>query len=121
MGDSMITFLAKLWIKDYQKTDLPEVRQAYGVLCGGVGIAFNILLFLGKISPELYLIHGLFIQLFHGQLILLENEMLFILSVLVCSIAAAAVLHIPCGAAVRFLQTAAVPARSALPPGTKKG
>ena len=48
MGDSMITFLAKLWIKDYQKTDLPEVRQAYGVLCGGVGIAFNILLFLGK-------------------------------------------------------------------------
>lgn len=48
MGDSMITFLAKLWIKDYQKTDLPEVRQAYGVLCGGVGIGFNILLFLGK-------------------------------------------------------------------------
>ena len=44
----MITFLAKLWIKDYQKTDLPEVRQAYGVLCGGVGIGFNILLFLGK-------------------------------------------------------------------------
>ena len=81
----------------------------------------RILLFLGKISPELYLIHGLFIQLFHGQLILLENEMLFILSVLVCSIAAAAVLHIPCGAAVRFLQTAAVPARFALPPGTKKG
>ena len=44
----MITFLAKLWIKDYQKTDQPEVRQAYGVLCGGVGIGFNILLFLGK-------------------------------------------------------------------------
>ena len=121
MRDTMITFLAKIWIKNYERTDLPEVRQSYGVLCGGVGIGFNILLFLGKISPELYLIHGLFIQLFHGQLILLENEMLFILSVLVCSIAAAAVLHIPCGAAVRFLQTAAVPARSALPPGTKKG
>ncbi len=53
MRDTMITFLAKIWIKNYERTDLPEVRQSYGVLCGGVGIGFNILLFLGKFLPGL--------------------------------------------------------------------
>ena len=61
------------------------------------------LCFLGRISPELYLIHGLFIQLFSGQLVRIENEMLFILAVLACSIAAASLLRIPCDAAVRLL------------------
>lgn len=44
----MTQFLAKLFIKDYDKTELPGVRQAYGVLCGAMGIGFNILLFAGK-------------------------------------------------------------------------
>lgn len=44
----MIQLLAKLWIKDYRETKKPEVRQAYGVLCGGVGIFLNICLFLCK-------------------------------------------------------------------------
>lgn len=61
------------------------------------------LCFLGRISPKLYLIHGLFIQLFSGQLVRIENEMLFILAVLACSIAAASILRIPCDAAVRLL------------------
>ncbi len=45
----MIYLLAKLLIKDYTKTENPVVRQSYGVLCGAVGVAFNILLFLMKL------------------------------------------------------------------------
>lgn len=44
----MITFLARLFIKDYDNTASPKVRQAYGMLCGAVGIGLNILLFIGK-------------------------------------------------------------------------
>ncbi|MBQ8231591.1 MAG: cation transporter [Lachnospiraceae bacterium] len=44
----MITLLTKLFIKDYENTSSPKVRQAYGILCGAAGIGFNLLLFAGK-------------------------------------------------------------------------
>lgn len=44
----MITLLAKLWIKDYKNSSDAHVRKAYGILCGAVGIALNVLLFAGK-------------------------------------------------------------------------
>ncbi|MBO4563320.1 MAG: cation transporter [Clostridia bacterium] len=44
----MIALLAKLIIKDHRNYSKPEVRRAYGVLCGGVGIFLNIILFIGK-------------------------------------------------------------------------
>ncbi len=44
----MIRYLAKIFIKDSEHTHKPEVRQAYGILCGTVGICLNICLFLGK-------------------------------------------------------------------------
>lgn len=44
----MIALLAKLWIKDYEKLSDSKVRQAYGILCGAVGIALNVLLFAAK-------------------------------------------------------------------------
>ena len=44
----MITLLTKLFIKNWEDTDSPKVRQAYGVLSGAVGIFLNILLFTGK-------------------------------------------------------------------------
>ena len=44
----MVTFLAKLLIPDWQKTEDPTVRQKYGILCGAVGIGLNLLLFLAK-------------------------------------------------------------------------
>ena len=44
----MISLLEKLLIKDYKNVTDAKVREAYGVLCGGMGIALNILLFLGK-------------------------------------------------------------------------
>ena len=44
----MISFLARMFIKDYKNTSSPQVRQAYGMLCGSVGIGLNILLFIGK-------------------------------------------------------------------------
>lgn len=44
----MVAFLSKLFIQNYQDTKQPAVRQAYGVLCGAVGIFFNLCLFAGK-------------------------------------------------------------------------
>ena len=44
----MVSFLARIFIKDYKNTGSPQVRQAYGMLCGSVGIGLNILLFIGK-------------------------------------------------------------------------
>ena len=44
----MISLLASLLIKDRHNYLSPKVRQAYGVLCGAVGIGLNICLFLGK-------------------------------------------------------------------------
>lgn len=45
----MIEFLAKKLKIEKKGIDAPETRQAYGVLCGSVGIFFNILLALGKL------------------------------------------------------------------------
>lgn len=45
----MVTLLSKLFIKDRDKLHLPHVRQAYGVLCGAVGILLNVLLFAAKL------------------------------------------------------------------------
>ena len=45
----MIGFLACRFIKDYQNTSDAAVRRAYGVLCGAVGIAINLLLFALKL------------------------------------------------------------------------
>lgn len=42
----MVTFLAKIFIKGDK--DAAKERQAYGILCGVVGILLNILLFAGK-------------------------------------------------------------------------
>lgn len=44
----MINFLASFFIKNSRDYKSPAVRQAYGVLCGTVGIGLNILLFIGK-------------------------------------------------------------------------
>ncbi len=45
----MVTFLARLLIPGHEQVNDPAVRRKYGVLCGGVGIALNVLLFLGKL------------------------------------------------------------------------
>ena len=45
----MISFLAKCFIKNCADVTDPAVRQAYGVLCGVVGICFNVLLFALKL------------------------------------------------------------------------
>lgn len=44
----MVTFLSRLFIKEHEQVNAPSVRRQYGVLCGAVGIALNILLFFGK-------------------------------------------------------------------------
>ncbi len=43
----MISLLARVFLKPEGKSEA-DVRKAYGILCGAVGIALNILLFAGK-------------------------------------------------------------------------
>lgn len=43
-----MNLLLKLFVKDYKHVTDPVVRQRYGSLAGGVGIALNVLLFIGK-------------------------------------------------------------------------
>lgn len=45
----MVNLLAKLFIKDRNNINSPEVRRKYGVLCGALGIALNVLLFVLKL------------------------------------------------------------------------
>jgi len=47
--EELLTLLARLFIKNYKSYDSPQVRGAYGVLCGVVGIVLNLLLFAGKL------------------------------------------------------------------------
>ncbi len=44
----MISLLEKIFIKDKHNIDSPETRQRYGIICGGAGIFFNLLLFAFK-------------------------------------------------------------------------
>lgn len=44
----MISLLARLFIQNRRDYENPEVRRAYGTLCGGFGIFLNVLLFAGK-------------------------------------------------------------------------
>lgn len=44
----MLTLLAKFFIKDHKNYKDPKVRQAYGMLCGLLGILLNLVLFAGK-------------------------------------------------------------------------
>lgn len=44
----MVTLLINLFVRDKEDVKSPKVRQQYGILCGLVGIALNLCLFLGK-------------------------------------------------------------------------
>lgn len=46
----MTEFLVRKLIKDYEKTDEPQVRTAYGMMAGMVGICCNLILFGAKIG-----------------------------------------------------------------------
>jgi len=45
----LVSWLAQRFIKNSEDVHSPAVRKAYGILCGTVGIALNILLFAGKL------------------------------------------------------------------------
>ena len=44
----MVNLLIRAFVKDYENTQNPKVRGAYGTLCSIVGIVLNALLFAGK-------------------------------------------------------------------------
>ena len=50
----MVELLARVFIKEAKDTEASGVRQAYGVLCGLVGIFFNVLLAVGKFLAGLW-------------------------------------------------------------------
>ena len=50
----MIDFFARIFIKNYEDTGRTEVRRDYGVLCGRLGIFFNLLLFALKITTGFF-------------------------------------------------------------------
>jgi len=49
----LINLLAKLFIKDHKNVESPKVRNAYGSLCGILGILLNIMLFAVKLFAGL--------------------------------------------------------------------
>ncbi len=49
----MINILAKRFVKDYDNVENASVRQSYGVLCGAVGVFFNIVLFFMKVFASI--------------------------------------------------------------------
>ena len=51
---TLINLLAQLLIKDHKNTDLPEVRRAYGVLSGTVGIFLNLVLSASKFAAGFF-------------------------------------------------------------------
>lgn len=44
----MIQLIIKLITKNKKQVDEKKLRNLYGIICGWVGIGFNILLFVGK-------------------------------------------------------------------------
>ena len=50
----MINLLCRIFIKNREDVKNPEVRGKYGVLCGIVGICFNVLLFLLKLLAGIF-------------------------------------------------------------------
>ena len=44
----MITLLSNIFIKNGKDYSNPKIRRSYGMLCGVMGIALNLLLFIGK-------------------------------------------------------------------------
>ena len=49
----MVNFFAKIFIRDRANTSSPEVRAAYGTLCGTMGIVLNIILFTIKLIASI--------------------------------------------------------------------
>lgn len=49
----MTKLLLRLFVRNYQDTQTPKVRSAYGKLAGVVGIVCNVLLFAGKLTAGL--------------------------------------------------------------------
>ena len=54
VGFIMISFLSRYFVKNREDVSNPTVRQAYGILCGTVGIVFKVILFLIKFFAGLF-------------------------------------------------------------------
>ena len=49
----MISWLARIFVKENPNATPAQIRQAYGTLCGAVGVGLNILLFIAKAAAGL--------------------------------------------------------------------
>ena len=50
----LTSLLIRLFVPDYKHTEKTEVRLNYGIFCGGVGIAVNLLLFAIKLAAGIF-------------------------------------------------------------------
>ncbi len=50
----LTSLLIRLFVPDHEHTEKPEVRQQYGIFCGWVGIAINLLLFAIKLAAGIF-------------------------------------------------------------------
>lgn len=50
----MVAWLAGIWIPEDKNYELPETRKRYGILCGILGIVWNLFLFTGKLVAGLF-------------------------------------------------------------------
>ena len=58
--------LIKRFIKDYLKTESPDVRKSYGLLSGIVGIIANVLLFAAKLAMGIFINSIAFIEMLNN-------------------------------------------------------
>ena len=112
-------FLPTFWLTYHS-----DHMLSFGIVSSSLFVALVLLLlskvkmqsafmaWLGTISFEVYMIHGLFIALFRGTTLYVENEVLWVGLVLVCSVAAAVVLHKVFGALIRAFVKACAPKRT---------
>lgn len=63
------------------------------VTCYKISVCNAVSIFLGKISLEIYVVQGLFISLYHSEIINIENPYIFILLVVLSTFIGAFILH----------------------------
>lgn len=66
----------------------------FAIVCMKLRLGNPALSFLGKISMEIYLIHGLFISMFRSNIANIENDVIYSALVIACSVISAVILNV---------------------------
>lgn len=86
-----LTYFGNAWI--YYAVSSTVFVIAFAFVCMKLRFGNPALRFLGKISMEIYFIHGLFITMFRSGAINVENDVAYSALVIVCSVISAVILN----------------------------